>query len=114
MANGDGGRFTANDFSNNTFDVATNGSTGDTRFAGNWFDAYRGYDLDRDGVGDVPHRPVSLFSVIAERNPPATILMRSAFIGLLEAAERVLPSLTPATLVDAAPAMRPTYRGLPR
>jgi nitrous oxidase accessory protein len=48
-----------------------------------------------------------LFSVIVEHQSPALILMRSAFVELLENAERALPSLTPNTLVDSAPAMRP-------
>jgi len=103
-----GGRFERNDFLSNTFDVATNARQSDNAFLGNYFDGYQGYDLDRDGVGDVPHRPVRLFSVIVERNPPALILLRSFFVGLLETAERVIPALTPESLVDSRPAMRRT------
>jgi nitrous oxidase accessory protein len=102
-----GGWFTGNDFVRNTFDVATNSAAPSSEFGGNYWDAYRGYDLDRDGVGDVPFRPVRLFSVIVARNAPALILLRSAFVGLLDAAERVIPSLTPRALADATPAMRP-------
>ena len=105
-ANAQDGRVTGNDFVGNTFDVATNGGEGSTVFDGNYFDTYEGYDLDRDGVGDVPHRPVRLFSVIVERDEPALILLRSFFAGLLDASERFLPALTPETLVDAHPAMR--------
>lgn len=101
------GEFVRNDFTANTFDVSTNGDAEDARLSGNYFQAYRGYDLDRDGTGDVPHRPVRLFAVLVERNPPSMILLRSAFAGLLESAERVLPALTPATLVDEQPSMRP-------
>jgi nitrous oxidase accessory protein len=75
-------------------------------FAGNYWDSYRGYDLNRDGTGDVPHRPVRLFSLLVERNAPALILMRSAFVELLDGAERLIPTLTPDALVDAAPSMR--------
>ena len=66
-------------------------------------------ELKIDGklVGDVPHRPVRLFSVLVERFQPALILMHSAFVDLLDGAERVLPSLTPDALMDRAPAMRP-------
>jgi nitrous oxidase accessory protein len=105
-ANTEGGRFTKNDFAGNTFDVTTNSRTPSTVFSGNHWDAYRGYDLDRDGVGDVPHRPVRLFSVLVEHHPPALILMRGAFVELLDAAERVLPTLTPDTFADTSPAMR--------
>ena len=100
------GQFIANNFVGNTFDVATNSRTPSSTFAGNYWDAYRGYDLDRDGVGDVPHHPVRLFSMIVQRHGPALILLRSAFVQLLDASERALPSLTPETLVDATPAVR--------
>jgi nitrous oxidase accessory protein len=105
-ASTDGGRFTRNEFTGNSFDVTTNSRSPSTVFAGNHWDAYRGYDLNRDGVGDVPHRPVRLFSLIVEHHPPALILMRGAFVELLDVVERVLPTLTPETVVDASPVMR--------
>ena len=100
------GRMTRNNFIANTFDSASNSREPSTVLAGNFWDAYRGYDLDRDGVGDVPFRPVRLFSMIVERHEPALLLLRSAFVELLDAAERVLPAITPTTLADARPAMR--------
>ena len=106
LANTQNGRFERNNFVGNTFDVATNSRRSFTGFSGNYWDDYRGYDLDRDGVGDVPHHPVRLFSLIVEQNPPSTILLRGLFVGLIDAAERVIPSLTPETLIDARPAMR--------
>jgi len=105
MANATENRFAANQFQGNTFDVATNSQTASSSFEGNWWDRYRGYDLDRDGRGDVPFRPVRLFSLIMEQHEPSVILLRSAFVDLLDAAERVLPVLTPAGLVDARPLM---------
>jgi nitrous oxidase accessory protein len=101
------GRFENNDFRGNTFDVASNSRSPSTTFAHNYWDAYRGYDLDRNGIGDVPHRPVRLFSVLVEHHQPALILMRSTFADVLDGAERMFPALTPPTLVDSTPAMRP-------
>jgi len=106
MASTEGGRFSANEFVGNTFDVSSNSRANSTVFDGNYWSEYEGYDLDRDGVGDVPHRPVRLFSLVVEDNEPALILLRSLFIRLLDTAERVLPSLTPETLADARPSMR--------
>ncbi|MDF2774491.1 MAG: hypothetical protein K0S86_3991, partial [Geminicoccaceae bacterium] len=106
MASTEDGRFTANEFLGNTFDVSSNSRTNSTVFDGNYWSDYQGYDLDRDGIGDVPHRPVRLFSLLVEDNEPTLILLRSLFVGLLDTAERVLPSLTPETLADARPSMR--------
>lgn len=100
------GRFTANNFIGNTFDVASNSQDPSTQLSGNYWDEYRGYDLDRNGVGDIPFHPVRVFSMIVGQNEPALILLRSAFVTLLDAAERVLPVLTPKLLVDGAPSMR--------
>src|SRR5262245_35521864 len=106
-ANTQDARFERNEFTGNTFDVASNSREQSTTFAGNYWDEYRGYDLNHDGVGDVPHRPVRLFSMLVAHNQPSLILLRSAFVSLLDAAERVLPALTPEMLADASPAMRP-------
>ncbi len=100
------GRFEHNNFFENSFDVATNSRSPSTTFAGNYWDTYRGYDLNRDGVGDVPHRPVRLFSMLVAHNAPALILMHSGFVELLDGAERLIPTLTPDALVDATPIMR--------
>ena len=108
-ANTQDGRFAGNDFGGNTFDVTTNARAVSSTFDGNFWDEYAGYDLNRDGVGDVPFRPVRLFSIIVERNEPALVLLRSFFVGALDAAERVVPSLTPETLADAHPSMRPLH-----
>jgi nitrous oxidase accessory protein len=105
MASTQDGTFERNVFAGNTFDVATNSRQSFTTFDGNYWDDYSGYDLNHDGVGDVPHRPVRLFSLVVEQNAPALILMRGLFVGLIDAAERVIPALTPETLADAHPAM---------
>jgi len=61
----------------------------------------------------VPHRPVRLFSLIVEHNEPSLVLLRSLFVRVLDAAERVVPALTPEGLADARPAMRPLARQTP-
>ena len=59
-----------------------------------------------DGIGDVPHRPVKLFSYIVNRTPETLILLRSLFMDLIDFSERVSPVFTPDNLVDAKPKMR--------
>ena len=106
LASAQDGAFTRNEFVGNTFDVATNSRETTTSFAGNYWDEYRGYDLDRDGTGDVPYHPVRLFSLLVASNEPMLITLRSPIVSLLDLAERVLPSLTPEALADASPSMK--------
>ncbi|MBI1808490.1 MAG: nitrous oxide reductase family maturation protein NosD [Gemmatimonadetes bacterium] len=107
LANAEDDHFTGNRFAGNAFDVSTNSRAASSTFDGNWWDAYRGYDLDRDGVGDVPFHPVRLFALIVEQHAPALVLLRSPMVAILDAAERVFPVLTPEALVDRRPLMRP-------
>ena len=110
MANSQGNRFEGNDFVDNSFDVVTNSRSNPNTFEGNYWSRYRGYDLSGDGFGDVPFRPVRLFGLLVERNPASLILLRSLFADMLDLAERVLPILTPETLVDARPSLRELTR----
>jgi nitrous oxidase accessory protein len=107
LASSTNARIEQNDFIGNSFDVATNSRQTYSTFSGNYWDSYRGYDLNRDGTGDVPHRPVRLFSQLVERFEPVLMLQRSFLVGLLDAAERAIPSITPDQMVDATPRMRP-------
>ena len=96
-----------NNFFGNSFDVSTNGHLVLNRFENNYWDRYEGYDLNRDGVGDIPFRPVSLYAVVVERMPYGLILMRSLMVYLMDKAEKIIPSLTPEELMDEKPAMQP-------
>jgi nitrous oxidase accessory protein len=92
-----------NNFISNTFDVGTNGSLVLNTFKNNYWDKYEGYDLNKDRVGDIPYRPVSMYSMIIEKNPPAMILFRSFITTLLDKSEKLIPSLTPENLKDDHP-----------
>lgn len=96
-----------NNFLSNSFDVGTNGSLVLNNFENNYWDKYEGYDLKKDGLGDIPYRPVSLYSIIMEKNPVAMILFRSLIAGLMDKSEKMIPSLTPENLKDAHPLMKP-------
>ncbi|KAB2879293.1 nitrous oxide reductase family maturation protein NosD [bacterium] len=106
MANSYGNLFSENNFIGNSFDVATNSRSNFSTFEGNYWSAYSGYDLDRNGVGDIPFRPVSLFSFITQQQPASLILLRSFFVSILDVAEKMIPVLTPETLMDTKPMMR--------
>jgi len=96
-----------NNFTGNTFDVGTNGSLVLNSFNNNYWDKYDGYDLNKDKIGDVPYRPVSMYSMIVEQNPPAMMLFRSFMTALLDRTEKIIPTLTPENLKDDHPLMKP-------
>jgi len=95
-----------NNFTGNTFDVSTNGSLSLNIFQHNYWDKYEGYDLNRDNTGDVPYHPVSLYSMVVEQIPYAMMFYRSFMSTLLDRMEKLVPSMTPETLVDNEPRMK--------
>lgn len=95
-----------NNFKGNTFDMATNGSLVLNTFNGNYWDKYEGYDLNKDGIGDVPYHPLSLFAVLVENTPSTMLLYRSFMITLLDKSEKILPSITPDNFIDKSPLMK--------
>ncbi|NJL13206.1 MAG: nitrous oxide reductase family maturation protein NosD [Microscillaceae bacterium] len=98
--------FRYNNFTGNSFDLSVTSSIVQNEISQNYWSRYTGYDLNRDGKGDVPYHPVSIYSVVVEEVPPSLILMRSFTMDLLEKTEKTIPSLTPEKLVDAQPLMK--------
>lgn len=95
-----------NNFLYNSFDLSYHGPMNRNVFDGNYWSDYTGYDLDKDGIGDVPYRPIKLFSYIVNRNAQAIILLRSLFIDIIDFSEKVSPIFTPDNLVDENPRMK--------
>lgn len=100
-------KFTKNNFLNNSFDLAHNGNVNSNSFDKNYWSDYTGYDLDGNGIGDVPYRPVKLFSYITNRIPESIVLLRSLFVDIINFSEKVSPIFTPDNLIDANPLMHP-------
>lgn len=96
-------QFIENNFLYNSFDIAYNSKVNDNVFNNNYWSNYTGYDLDKDGVGDVPYRPVKLFSYIVNKTPETIILLRSLFIDIIDFSEKVSPVFTPDNLLDNNP-----------
>lgn len=101
-------KFNYNNFLYNSFDVSYNSNLNDNNFNNNYWSEYTGYDLDKDGVGDVPYRPVKLFSYVVNKTPETIILLRSLFVDIINFSEKVSPSFTPDNLLDNQPLMRKT------
>ncbi|HRV54404.1 MAG TPA: nitrous oxide reductase family maturation protein NosD, partial [Mangrovimonas sp.] len=80
--------FIENNFLYNSFDLAYNSKVNDNSFDMNFWSNYTGYDLNKDGIGDVPHRPIKLFSYIVNKTPETIILLRSLFIDVIDFSEK--------------------------
>lgn len=106
MANSMNNYFFDNNFITNTLDVMTNSRNNYNYFSRNFWSEYNGYDIDNDGFGDVPYRPVKMFSVLVEKQQASLILIHSLFIELLNFAESIIPSITPIDLIDTKPRMK--------
>ena len=98
--------FEKNDFLHNSLDLSYNSKINDNKFDNNYWSEYTGYDLDKDGVGDVPYRPVKLFSYIVNKTPEALVLLRSLFVDIINFSEKVSPVFTPDDLMDNNPIMK--------
>ncbi|MBC7382347.1 MAG: nitrous oxide reductase family maturation protein NosD [Bacteroidia bacterium] len=99
--------FRFNNFKLNTFDYVTNGFTVLNRLQYNYWDRYNGFDLNKDGVGDQPFRPMNMLSGIIEKYPASVILIKSLMAELLDILEKIIPFLTPENLRDETPLIKP-------
>jgi nitrous oxidase accessory protein len=103
--------FAANSFVHNDHPVALDMRRTNNRFddgaAGNYWSDHAAYDLDADGVSDVPYSPVSAFAFVSKQYPDLTVLARSPAVAALDVAERVFPSLRPSDAVDRFPRVTP-------
>ncbi len=97
--------FIRNNFIGNSFDFAAVGNMQTNRIEENFWGDYSGYDLDKNGIGDIPYRPIKLFNYVVDQTPETIILMRSLLVEILNFSEKVSPVLTPAEVSDALPTM---------
>lgn len=95
-----------NNFMHNSFDLVYHGGVNHNNFQSNYWSNYTGYDLDKDGIGDVPYRPVKLFSYIVNKTPEAILFLRSLFVDIIDFSEKVSPVFTPDHLMDNTPLMK--------
>jgi len=109
-----GNDFAANDFVNNDYPVALDMRFSDNRFDdgrhGNYWSGSAPYDLDADGVSDVPYSPVSAFAFLSKQYPDLAILGQSPAVLALTLAERTVPALRPSEVVDRFPLIAPAHR----
>lgn len=106
-ANSETNRFERNTIAGNSDAIALPTGECENVWEGNYWSDYRGYDLDGDGRGDVPHQAGSVFSYLTENYPPVRLFLLSPAIHALEFAERTFPVLSSPQVKDEAPLVRP-------
>ncbi|TAL89444.1 MAG: nitrous oxide reductase family maturation protein NosD [Rhodanobacter sp.] len=72
---------------------------------GNYWSNYLGWDLDGDGLGDVPYRPNDGVDMLLWKYPGARVLLSSPSILLLRYVQRAFPVFTPPSVQDSHPLM---------
>ncbi|MEZ6235161.1 MAG: nitrous oxide reductase family maturation protein NosD [Phycisphaerales bacterium] len=78
---------------------------------GNYWSAYRGFDLDADAIGDIEHRSDGLFENLIDREPKLRYFLYSPAQQAIDLAARSFPVVAPRPkLVDTAPWMAPPMR----
>lgn len=101
-----------NTFLNNDYPVALDMSRSDNRFddgrVGNFWSENAPYDLNSDGISDIPYSPVSAFAFLSKQNPDISLLAKSPAVVAITVAERVFPALRPSDVVDRFPLVAPT------
>jgi nitrous oxidase accessory protein len=104
-----GASFHGNAFRDNGETIAVDGG-GDglgLDVRGNYFADYEGYDLNGDGVGDVPYRVNALSSELADGHPALRFFHGTTAMHLVDAIAHAVPVLESHTLLaDPAPLVR--------
>jgi nitrous oxidase accessory protein len=102
--------FTQNNFIDNLSPMQLVGRSSNTRWQenglGNYWSDYNGYDLDGDGVGDVPHKIQNAFQYLEGNYPRLRLYLNSPAAQSLAAAEHTFPIIRGSPEKDSAPVMR--------
>lgn len=101
-----GNRFRGNDFRGNFTPVAVRGGGSAVRnsWEGNAWDDYRGFDRDRDGIGDTPYELYAYADRIWQEIPMAAFFRGSPLFEAIDFLDRLAPFSEPTLVVrDARP-----------
>lgn len=106
-----GARFEGNELHENGIPVAVDGRSDAlaSTFEGNWWSDYAGYDLDRDGRGDVPYELRTLSGGLGASHPQVAFFADTPAANLLDFLAAAFPMLAPQPLVrDLSPRVGPS------
>ncbi len=103
--------FLQNNFINNLSELLLDVSDRETQWAdesgGNYWSNHSGFDLDADGIGDLPFSIQNVFQIMESGNPEVRFYLLSPAAKILELAESALPILELGDARDPSPLMMP-------
>jgi len=106
LGNSDYNRLKKNNFIRNIFDISTNSKSNTNIFYDNFWDKYKGFDINKDHHGDIPHKPIHFFGYWVAVYPFLMILYESPVVLFLHGIETSFPIVTPIEYEDKSPSMR--------
>lgn len=106
LGNTDYNKITDNNFIKNVFDISTNTKSTTNLFSKNYWDHYEGYDLNKDQIGDIPHKTIHFFGYWIAVYPFLMVLYESPVVLFLQGIEKAFPIVTPIEFEDQHPRMK--------
>jgi nitrous oxidase accessory protein len=103
-------RFSENAFVDNQTQVKYVGTRSldwTTKGRGNYWSDNAAFDLNGDGIADMPYRPNDIVDRIVWSVPLAKLLLNSPAIQVVRWAQAQFPAITPGGVIDTAPLMHP-------
>lgn len=76
----------------------------------NYWSDYPGWDMNGDGIGDLPYESNTIVDRILWRYPAAKLLYSSASLQLLWTLEKQFPSIKKPGVIDIRPSMSPLHK----
>ncbi|MGB8621774.1 MAG: nitrous oxide reductase family maturation protein NosD [Paracoccaceae bacterium] len=74
---------------------------------GNYWSDFAAYDVDGDGIADIPYRPNDSMDHILWAQPAAKLLLGTPAVQLVRWSQSAFPALLPGGVLDSAALMRP-------
>ncbi len=110
FSSADANVFYDNNFIENLSPLQLIGRTTTTRWdhngRGNFWSDYEGYDLDGDGIGDIPHKVQNVFEYMEGNYPRLRLYLQSPAAQALAMAEKAFPIIAASREADTAPLVK--------
>jgi len=110
FSSAEGNLFAGNNFVQNLSPLQLIGASTTTQWTehekGNYWSNYSGYDLDADGVGDIPHRIQNVFEYMEGNYPRLRLYLESPAAQAIATAETIVPLIHGPSVSDTCPLIK--------